>query len=172
MSGGFGLKSVPASFASDVKGQTMPVKSTGVRNWLDDIMFPTEIIEGQFQRLRQTFDCLRKGRLSVNLPKSEFCNAVLERLGMTIDSSGVRPAPSKLQATSQLSQPTTVDDVRVLLGMGRYVISFIPSFSTVVAPISDLLRDKRFQEKKALKSKHSVGGSSGRSCSQTDRTSR
>ena len=50
----------------------MPIKSKGVRNWLDDIMVPTETVEKQFQLLHQTFECLRQGRLSVNLPKSEF----------------------------------------------------------------------------------------------------
>ena len=72
---------------------------------------------------------------------------------MIIDRSGVRPTSSKVEAISQLSQPTTVEDVRVLLGMGGYLRSFIPSFSMVVAPISDLLRDKRFQGKKAHKVK-------------------
>ena len=49
------------------------VKKKGVRNWLDDIITPTRIFEDQLKLLRETFDCLRQSKLSVNLPKSKFC---------------------------------------------------------------------------------------------------
>ena len=45
--------------------------------------------------------------------------SVVEWLGMVIDRFGVRPAPSRTEATIQSSQPTTVEEVRVLLGYGR-----------------------------------------------------
>ena len=51
---GFGLKTVPAAFASYVGGQLMPVKLKGARNWLDDIIVPTETVEGQFRLLRHS----------------------------------------------------------------------------------------------------------------------
>lgn len=115
---GFGLKTVAAVFASHVGEQLMPVKSKGVRNWLDDIMVPTKTVEGQFQLLRQRFDCLQKGYLSMNLHESERCKAIVEWLGMIIDRSCIRPAPSKIETISQRSQATIVEDVRVLLAWG------------------------------------------------------
>ena len=96
---------------------------------------------------------LRQGNLSVNLPKSEFCFSVVEWLGMFIDRFGVRPAPSKIEAITQLSRPSTVEEVRVLLGMAGYLRKFVPNYSSILAPISDLLRDPRFRSKMARRVK-------------------
>ena len=138
---GFGLKTVPSAFANYVGGSIMGVKNKGMRNWLDDIIIPTRTFEEQLKLLRETFDCLRQSKLLVNLPKSEFCFSVVEWLGMIIDRFGIRPASSKIEAITQLSQPSTVEEARVLLGMASYLRKFVPNYSSVLAPISDLLRD-------------------------------
>ena len=64
---------------------------------------------------------------------------------MIVGRLGTRPTPSKIDAITQLSRPNTVEEVRVLLGMRGYGRQFVPQYSTVVAPISDLLRDPRFR---------------------------
>jgi hypothetical protein len=69
-----------------------------LRNWLDDMIVPTRTFEQRLELHQENFDWLRQGKLSVNLPKSEFCFSVVEWLGMVIDRSGVRPAPSKIEA--------------------------------------------------------------------------
>ena len=88
----------------------MGVKKKGVRNRLDDTI-PTRTFQEQLGLLRETFDCLRQSKLSVNLPISEFCFSVIEWLGMIIDRFGIRPAPSKIEATTQLSQPSMAEEV-------------------------------------------------------------
>ena len=131
----------------------MRVKKKGVRNWLDDIIIPTHTFEEQLELFRETFDCLRQSRLSVNLPKSDFCFSVVSWLGMIMNRFGIRPALCKIEAITQLSQPSAVEEVRVLLGMAGYVRKFGPNYSSVLAPISDLLRDSRFCSKKARRLK-------------------
>ena len=131
----------------------MRVRKKGVRNWLDDMITSTRTFEQQVKLLRETFDCLRQSKLSVNLPKSEFSFSLVEWLGMVIDRFGIRPAPSKIKAITQLSQPSTVEYIRTLLGMAGYLRKFVPNYSSVLAPISDLLRDSRFRSKKARRLK-------------------
>ena len=53
----------------------------------------------------------------------------------------------------QLSRPTTVEGMRVLLGMSGYLRQFVTNYSMIVAPTSSLLRDPRFRTKKARKKK-------------------
>ena len=72
---------------------------------------------------------------------------------MIIGRFGVRPAPSKIEAITQLSQSSTVEEVCVLLGMADYLRKFVPNYSSVLAPFSDLLRDSRFRSKKARRLK-------------------
>ena len=111
----------------------MGVKKEGVRNCLD-IIIPTHTLVEQLELLRETFDCLRQSKLSVNLPKSESYFPVVEWLGMIIDRFGIRPASSKIEAITQLLQPSTVEGVRVLLGMVGYLRKFVPNYSSVLAP--------------------------------------
>ena len=107
----------------------MGVKKEGVRNGLDTII-PTHTFEEQPELLCETFDCLRQSKLSVNLPKSEFCFSVIEWLGMIIDHFVIRLAPSR---------------------------KFVPNYNSVLALISDLLRDSRFRSKKARRLKVTWG---------------
>ena len=128
----------------------MRVKKKCVRKWLEDnIIVPTRTFEEQLAPLRKTFDYLRQSRLSVNLPKYEFCFSVVEWLRMIIDRFGIRPAPRQVETITQLSQPSTVEGERVLLEMASYLWKFALNYSSVLAPISDLLRDLRFRSKQA-----------------------
>ena len=110
------------------------VNKKGVCNWLDDITIPTRTFEEQLELLRETFDCVRQSKWSVNLPKSEFYFSVAEWLGMIIDRFGIRSAPNKIEAITHLSQPSTVEEVRVLLGMAGYLRKLVPNYSSVLAP--------------------------------------
>ena len=150
----FGLKTaVSSAFANYFSGSIMRVTKKGVRNWLDGINIPTRTFEEQLELLRETFDCLRQSKLSVNLPKSELCSSVIGCMGMIIDRFGIRPAPSRIEAITQLSEPLVVEEVRVLLRMAGYLRKFVPNYSSTLAPISDLLRDSRFRSKKARRFK-------------------
>ena len=72
---------------------------------------------------------------------------------MIVQTLGTRPAPSKIDAITRLSTPNMVEEVRVLLGMTGCLRQFVPQYRTVVAPISDLLRDPKFRTKRAKKEK-------------------
>ena len=74
-------------------------------------------------------------------------------MGTVVDQLGVRPSQSKVDAVAQLTRADTVEDLRALLGMTGYLRKFVPRYSMLVAPISNLLRDKRFASKRARKLK-------------------
>ena len=45
--------------------------------------------------------------------------------------------------------PATVGEVRSFLGLAGYMRGFVPNFSGITAPISDILRNKEFSSKRA-----------------------
>ena len=63
---------------------------------------------------------------------------------MVVSRLGVQPSQAKIEAVAKLSRANTVEEVRPLLGMGSYLRKFVPRYSSIVTPFSDLLRDKRF----------------------------
>lgn len=110
-----------------------------------------------FQLLRQAFDCLRNSRLSVNLPKSEFCKAIVEWLDIIIDRSGVQPAPSKTEAISRLSTHHCrgCNNSPRHEGIFEIVHTFLPSARSLHPSLTYSVT--RFQGKKARKSKFPWG---------------
>ncbi|CAN0586219.1 unnamed protein product, partial [Laminaria digitata] len=148
-----GLKTLPAGFAAFVGGSLGQLKGKGVQNWLDDIIIYTKQVEGHLDLVRQVLERLSVAGLSVNFSKSWWCCPQQEFVGMVVDRLGVRPSQSKVDAVAQLTRADTVEEVRALLGMTGYLRRFVPQYSAMVAPISNLLRDKRFASKKARKQK-------------------
>ena len=120
---GFGLKTVFSAFVNYAGGRLLTVKDKGIKNWLDNIVIPSKTLENQWGLLQETLECLRQGRLTVNLQKSHFCQSVM--VGMIVDRLGTRSTPSKIDAITQLSRPNTVEEVRVLLGMTGYLRQFV-----------------------------------------------
>ena len=68
---------------------------------------------------------------------------------MVVSRLGVQPSQTKIEAVAKLTRAKPVEEVMSLLGMGSYLRKFVPGYSSIVAHISDLLRDKRFASKRA-----------------------
>ncbi|CAB1106075.1 unnamed protein product [Ectocarpus sp. CCAP 1310/34] len=70
---------------------------------------------------------------------------------MIIDSTGLYPAPSKLDAIARMPRPHTVEALRTFLGLAGCVRQFLPNFSLTAAPLTNILRNKAFASKRARK---------------------
>ena len=82
----------------------------------------------RFQELNLT---LRKDKCHFYIPQIEF-------FGMVISAQGMSPDPAKVKAIKQADPPTSVSDVRSLVGMTNYVSRFICNYADMVAPLCDL----------------------------------
>ncbi len=61
-------------------------------------------------------------------------------LGHIVSRQGVGVDPAKTEAVEQWPTPTSVKDVRAFLGLASYYRRYIPGFSTVAAPLTNLMR--------------------------------
>ncbi len=59
-------------------------------------------------------------------------------LGHIINRQGVGVDPAKTEAIEQQPTPTSVKDIRAFLGLASYNRRYIPGFSTVAAPLTNL----------------------------------
>lgn len=73
--------------------------------------------------------------LSVIFPKFQCYVPVLEFIGHVIDTYGLRSAQSKVDAISQLSAPSNVEQLRSFLGNIGY-LHFVPNYITQAAPLT------------------------------------
>ncbi|XP_076040903.1 uncharacterized protein LOC143025315 [Oratosquilla oratoria] len=137
----FGLRNAPATFQRLMNRLTAGMD--GVRCYLDDIVVFGDTWELHLSRLKSLLAVLAANNLTVNLAKSEFGHARVTFLGHVVGQNEVRPVAAKIAAIQQYPTPDDKKAVMRLIGMAGYYRRFCPNFSSIVAPMTDLLSGKK-----------------------------
>ena len=66
--------------------------------------------------------------------------AHIQYLGHLISGQGIEPVPEKLETIKEMPSPTTPKEVRRFLGMVGYYRKFIPKYSDIARPLTNLTR--------------------------------
>ena len=134
----FGLRNAPATFQRMMNMVVFGLEGCAV--YLDDVVVFSDSWDTHVQRIRALFGRLAEARLTVNLAKCEFARATVAYLGRVVGQGQVRPVDAKVKAVVQFPTPTTKKELMRFLGMVGYYRSFCQNFSSVVAPLTDLLK--------------------------------
>lgn len=110
--------------------------------YLDDIVVVNDTFEAHLRSLQEVARRLKAANLSINLQKSKLCVSELPYLGYILSSKGLRSNPERVEAIVNFERPTSLRSLRRFLGMSNYYRRFIPQFSEMSAPLTDLLRKK------------------------------
>lgn len=110
--------------------------------YMDDVIIASSTFSEHIATLLKVYDRLKTASLMVNLDKCEFCRSSLTYLGFLVDKDGLRTDPAKVEAIVSFPVPTTATEVKRFLGMASWYRRFIPKFSTVVAPILELIKGR------------------------------
>lgn len=108
--------------------------------YMDDIICATETFDEHVECLKTIASRLTKGNLTVNLEKSKFCHDKLKYLGFMLTKDGIQVDQGKVSAILDFPSPKNVKNVRSMLGMIEWYRRFIPDFSIIAAPITNLLK--------------------------------
>jgi hypothetical protein len=82
---------------------------------------------------------MRKHDLKLQLDKCEFLRKEESYLGHIITSRGVKPDEKKVEAVRNFPVPTT-QKLKSFLGLAGYYRRFIPDFSKIAKPLTELLK--------------------------------
>lgn len=134
----FGLRNAPATFQRLMNKVISGLEGCAV--YLDDVVIFSDTWETHVARVRALFKRLSFARLTVNLAKCEFARGTVTNLGRVVGQGSVRPVDAKIKAILQYPPPTTKKELMRFLGLVGYYRSFCPNFSTVVAPLTNLLK--------------------------------
>lgn len=114
--------------------------------YLDDIIITSSTFNEHVHLLETVRQRLKNANLTVNLSKCEFFKSSLNYLGYIVDGNGLRTNPDKVSAMVNYPRPTTTTEIKRFVGMCSWYRRFIPHFSTLMAPLNDLLKGKRKQQ--------------------------
>ena len=143
----FGLVSAPSTFQRLMDQMLHGLHEFTVA-YLDDILVHSVSWEEHLVNLNQVFVRLQAAGLHVKRKKCHFATNKCVYLGHMVGGGTVSPMQCKVKAIQEFSQPKNKKQVRSFLGFCGYYQKFIPNFSTVASPLSDLTKkDKPNQVK-------------------------
>jgi hypothetical protein len=136
----FGLTNAPAYFMYLMNSVFMPELDKFVVVFIDDILVYSRNEEEHTMHLHIVLQRLRDHHLYAKLSKCDFWLREIKFLGHTISQDGISVDPEKVQEVMDWKPLTTVQQIRSFLGLAGYYRRFIPDFSRIAKPMTELLK--------------------------------
>lgn len=133
----FGISSAPEIFQRIMT--EILVNIPGVVCYYDDILCHSRDNEEHARLLHQVHARLQEVGLRLNDEKCEYNKSEINFLGHIISKDGIRPDTSKVEAISNMVEPTNVTELKRYLGMVNYLGRYLPNLSSVLRPLNQLL---------------------------------
>lgn len=137
----FGLCNAPATFQALMNDIFRDFLTEGwIVVYMDDILIFSPEREVHRQRTEKVVKRLAEHDLYLKAEKCEFETQETEFLGAIIRPGEVAMDPVKLQGIRGWTVPEGVKDVQSFLGFGNFYRRFIPGFSHITKPLTELTR--------------------------------
>ena len=139
----------PASFQRWMDIVLGDLRRQGVLVYIDDILIHADNEEKLIDLLGQVLWRLSVAGAMIKMTKCCFGPSSFEYLGHQIEGTTRRPQLRKLEKYKHIRSPTTVKDVRSIIGMLNYYRVYIPKMADLIKPLTLLLRKttKKFEWK-------------------------
>ena len=98
------------------------------------------------ERLQKFPDTASKQSLKLNKEKCKICQTQVPYVGHLLTSEGLQIDPQKVKAVQEMPAPQSKEDVKCLLGFVQFLSLYLPSLSTVDAPLRELEKQDLQQE--------------------------
>jgi hypothetical protein len=136
----FGLTNALVYFMYLMNSVFMPELNKFIVVFIDDILIYSKTEDDHADHLRIVLQRLRDHRLYAKFSKCEFWLDSVKFLGHTISSEGILVDPTKVQEVMDWKPPTPVHQICSFLGLAGYYRRFIPDFSKIAKPMTELLK--------------------------------
>ena len=107
--------------------------------FIDDILIYSKNEEEHAEHLRIILQRLREHKL-YSFSKCDFWLKEVQFLGHIISEAGISVDPSKIQDVLNWKTPESVSEIRSFLGLAGYYRRFVPDFSKIARPMTELLK--------------------------------
>jgi len=140
----FGLKNAPVTFQRLMDLVLSGLQGEELFVYMDDVVIYATSLEEHARKYNLLIERHRRANLKLQPDKCEFLKTEVTYFEHVINKDGVKPDPKKLEAVRQFPRPKK--NIKQFLGLAGYYRRFIPSFSKLVKPLINLLKnDTRFE---------------------------
>ncbi len=135
----FGLFGAPATFQR-LMDKILRPHTAYAAAYLDDIIIYSQDWQRHMVHLREVLRALRGAGLTANPKKCAIGRVEVRYLGFHLGHGQVRPQIDKTAAIAACPRPKTKNEVRQFLGLAGYYRRFIPDYSELTSPLTDLTK--------------------------------
>ena len=136
----FGLTNAPATFQNYIHIALRGLLDLCCVAYLDDILIFSSDRESHTTHLHQVLERMRQAELYAKPTKCVFYQNHVEFLGYVISREGVSMDPRRVNAIVSWEMPRSYHDIQVFLGFCNFYRRFIPNYSRIALPLTDLLK--------------------------------
>ncbi|KAE8218095.1 hypothetical protein CF319_g7960 [Tilletia indica] len=136
----FGLRSAPAYFQRFMDGLLGPMRWITALVYLDDVVVYTKTLEDHLAALAQLLEAAERSGLRFSPAKCTFAVRELNLLGRKVSGHGLGIMEDRASAVLDLHPPRTLHELYHTLGLFTYYRQFIPRFSQIAKPLTDLTK--------------------------------
>jgi hypothetical protein len=136
----FGLTNAPTYFTYLMNSVFMPELDKFMVVFIDDILVYSKSEDEHTKHLHTVLQRLRDHHLYAKFSKCDFWLREIKFLGHTILQDEIAVDPEKVQEVMDWKPPTTVRQIQSFLGLAGYYRRFIPDFSRIAKPMTELLK--------------------------------
>ena len=141
----FGLSNAPSTFMRLMNEVMRPFASKFVVVYFDDILIYSRSLTEHQTHLRAVCAKLQAEKLFVNVGKCAFLRPSVSFLGFVLSAEGIAVDPRKTAAIRDWPTPKTPFEVRSFHGLAQFYRRFVKGFSSLAAPLTDLLKATTFE---------------------------
>ena len=142
----FGLKNAPATFQRWVNDMLFDLRYEGVLVYIDDVLIHAESLEKLYELTEKVLERFEEYGAQIKMTKCHICPHEVPYLGHILTKDGRRPSPTKIRALLQVRAPTSQKEVRSILGALGYFRNYVPEFSEILAPLTNLTKKEATME--------------------------
>jgi hypothetical protein len=127
----FGLTNAPTTFMRLINDIFREHLGRFVVIYLDDILIFSRTWDTHMQHVQQVLQILQEHKLQVKENKSYFGQTSVPYLGFVVNTEGIQPDPTCIQALKQWPLHSSTKELKFFLGGINFDRKFIPSFSNL-----------------------------------------
>ncbi|CAM5174954.1 unnamed protein product [Natator depressus] len=138
----FGLRNAPTTFQRLVDGLLVGLGEYAVA-YLDDVAIFSDSWAEHLEHLQKVVERIREAGLTVKAKKCQIGLNRVTYLGHQVGQGTINPIQAKVDAIHKWPVPKSKKQVQSFLGLAGYYRRFVPQYSQIATPLTDLTKKKQ-----------------------------